>query len=155
MHTHSAWQASAPLAPFTLQVTCVCTYKMQVCISMPISIPLKHMDTYRHACRIQMKQITPSHTCSHTLPPIPQWPHTPSRPRSLTHRSGSGSKMPAGSTLIALPDRMRALGKRRGGSQPSHTPTAHARCVHQHGHACTNHAHESCTCTGAPWRMCL
>ena len=29
----------------------------------------------------------------------------------------------------------------RGGSQPSHSPPAHARCVHQHAHACA-----PCTC---------
>ena len=99
-------------------------------------------DTYRHRGRIQMAQNTPSHTCSHTLPPLLPWPHTPSHPRSLTHPSDvSWSKMPAGSTLIALPPRKRYLGTRRGGSQPSHTPPAHARCVHQHAHACA-----PCTC---------
>jgi hypothetical protein len=78
----------------------------------------------------------------HTLPPLLPWPHTPSHPRSLTHPSDvSWSKMPAGSTLIALPPRKRYLGTRRGGSQPSHSPPAHARCVHQHIHACA-----PCTC---------
>ena len=63
--------------------------------------------------------------------------YTPSHPRSLTHPSDlSWSKMPAGSTLIALLDRLRPRGTRRGGSQPSHSPPAHARCVHQHAHAC-------------------
>ena len=98
--------------------------------------------TGMHAAYIHMRKITPSHTRSHTLPPLLPWPHTPSHPRSLTHRSDvSRSKMPAGSTLIALPDRMSSLGTRRGGSQPSHTPPAHARCVHQHAHACA-----PCTC---------
>ena len=107
-----------------------------------------NVDTYTHACRIHMKQITPSHTRSHTLPPLPQGPHTPSHSRPLTHVSDvSRSKMPAGSTLIALPDRPRPLGTRRGGSQPSHTPPAHARCVHQHAHACA-----PCTC---PMHMCV
>ena len=93
--------------------------------------------------RIRMGHITPSHTRSHTLPPLPQGPHTPSHSRPLTHVSDvSRSKMPAGSTLIALPSRTRYLGTRRGGSQPSHTPPAHARCVHQHAHACA-----PCTCT--------
>ena len=101
-----------------------------------------NIDTYRHRGRILMAQNTPSHTCSHTLPPLLTWPHTSSHPRSLTHRSDvSWSKMPAGSTLIALPYRSRRLGTRRGGSQPSHTPPAHARCVHQHAHACG-----PCTC---------
>ena len=98
--------------------------------------------TGMHAAYIHMRKITPSHTRSHTLPPLLPWPHTPSHPRSLTHPSDvSWSKMPAGSTLIALPYRSRALGTRRGGSQPSHTPPAHARCVHQHAHACA-----PCTC---------
>ena len=91
---------------------------------------------------IHMGKITPSHTCSHTLPSLLPRPHTPSPPPSLTHPSDlSWSKMPAGSTLIALPYRWRSLGTRRGGSQPSHTPPAHARCVHQHAHACA-----PCTC---------
>jgi hypothetical protein len=91
---------------------------------------------HRHVLGIHMGQITPSHSCSHSLPPLLPWPHTPSHPRSLTHPSDvSWSKMPAGSTLIAVPDRTRSLGTRRGGSQPSHTPPAHARCVHQHAHA--------------------
>ena len=86
--------------------------------------------------------ITTSHTRSQTLPLLLPGSHTPSHPRSLTHPSDvSWSKMPAGSTLIALPYRSRALGTRRGGSQPSHTPPAHARCVHQHAHACA-----PCTC---------
>ena len=106
---------------------------------------------YRHAhtCMphtygrsVTPRSITPSHTCSHTLPPLLPWPHTPSHPRSLTHPSDvSWSKMPAGSTLIALFCRRRTLGTRRGGSQPSHTPPAHARCVGQHAHACA-----PCTC---------
>jgi hypothetical protein len=109
-----------------------------------------HIDTHRQTWGMHMKQTTPSHTCSHTLPPLLPWPHTPSHPRSLTHQSDvSRSKMPAGSTLIALPSRKRPLGTRRGGSQPSHTPPAHARCVHQHAHACA-HAHAPCTCTCAP-----
>jgi hypothetical protein len=92
--------------------------------------------------RVHVSHITPSHTCSHTLPPILPWPHTPSHTRSLTHPSDvSRSKMPAGSTLIALPSSQSCLGTRRGGSQPSHTPPAHARCVHQHAHACA-----PCTC---------
>ena len=63
---------------------------------------LSHIHTHTHACRIHMGQITPSHTCSHTLP----WPHTPSNPRSRTHPSDvSRSKMPGGSTLIAFPNR--------------------------------------------------
>jgi hypothetical protein len=71
-------------------------------------------------------------TCSHTIPPLLPWPHTPSHPRSLTHSSNvSRSKMPAGSTLILLSFRSRCLGTTRGGSQPSHTPPAHARW-----HAC-------------------
>jgi hypothetical protein len=37
---------------------------------------LSHIDTHTHGFRIHMKQITPSHTCSHTLP----WPHTPTHP---------------------------------------------------------------------------
>ena len=96
---------------------------------------------------IRMGHITPSHTRSHTLPPLPQGPHTPSHSRPLTHVSDvSRSKMPAGSTLIALPFRWRNLSTRRGGSQPSHTPPAHARCVHQHAHSCMcpmhmHHAH--------------
>ncbi len=101
-----------------------------------------NVDTYTYACRIHMKQITPSHTRSHTLPLLLRWPHTPSHPRSLTHPSDvSRSKMPGGSTLIALPNRLSSLGTRRGGSQPSHSPPAHARCVHQHAHACA-----PCTC---------
>jgi len=101
-----------------------------------------NIDTHTHACRIHIRQITPSHTCSHTIPLLLPWPHTPSHPRSLTHPSDvSWSKMPGGSTLIALSDRARCLGTRRGGSQPSHTPPAHARCVHQHAHACA-----PCTC---------
>jgi hypothetical protein len=101
-----------------------------------------NIDTCTHACRIYVGHITPSRACSHTLPPRLPWPHTPSHPRSLTHPSDvSRSKMPAGSTLIALPCRERSLGTRRGGSQPSHTPAAHARCVHQHAHACA-----PCTC---------
>ena len=92
--------------------------------------------TGMHAAYIHMRKITPSHTRSHTLPPLLPWPHTPSHPRSLTHSSDvSWSKMPGGSTLIALPYRPSNLGTRRGGSQPSHTPPAHARCVHQHAHA--------------------
>ena len=95
-----------------------------------------------HAAYIHMRKITPSHTRSHTLPPLLPWPHTPSHPRSLTHTSDvSWSKMPGGSTLMALSDSSRVLGTRRGGSQPSHTPPAHARCVHQHAHACA-----PCTC---------
>ena len=98
--------------------------------------------THTHACRMHMQQITPSHTRTHTLPPLLPWPHTPSHPRSLTHVSDvSWSKMPAGSTLIALPSSQSSLGTRRGGSQPSHSPPAHARCVHQHAHACA-----PCTC---------
>ena len=98
--------------------------------------------TGMHAAYIHMRKITPSHTRSHTLPPLLPWPHTPSHPRSLTHPSDvSWSKMPGGSTLIALPPSSRPLGTRRGGSQPSHTPPAHARCVHQHAHACA-----PCTC---------
>ena len=59
--------------------------------------------TYLH---IWKNQNTPSHTRSHTLPPLLPWPNTPSHPRSLTHPSDvSRSKMPAGSTLIALPFR--------------------------------------------------
>ena len=93
--------------------------------------------TAMHAAYIHMRKITPSHTRSHTLPPLLPWPHTPSHPRSLTHVSDvSWSKMPGGSTLIALASSSRPLGTRRGGSQPSHTPPAHARCVHQHAHAC-------------------
>ena len=99
-------------------------------------------NTHTHACRIHIREITPSHTCSYTLPPVLPWPHTHSHPRSLTHPSCvSWSKMPAGSTLIALPNRLSSLGTRRGGSQPSHTPPPHARCVHQHAHACA-----PCTC---------
>ena len=76
----------------------------------------KHMDTAHIG-----------HTCSHTLPPLLPWPHTPSHPRSLTHESDvSSSKMPAGSTLIALPNRKRPLGTRRRRSQHSHTAPAHA-----------------------------
>jgi hypothetical protein len=98
--------------------------------------------TGMHAAYIHMRKITPSHTRSHELPPVLPWPHTPSHPRSLTHPSDvSWSKMPGGSTLIALPPRTSSLGTRRGGSQPSHTPPAHARCVHQHAHACA-----PCTC---------
>ncbi len=105
-----------------------------------------HIVTYRHDGRMHMRPITPSHTCSHTLPPLLPRPHTPSHPRSLTHSSDvSWSKMPAGSTLIALPFSQRNLGTRRGGSQPSHSPPAHARCVHQHAYACA-----PCTC---PMRM--
>ena len=96
---------------------------------------------YRHVQTWMGHTHGPYHTnpcsCSHTLPPLLPWPHTPSHPRSLTHCSDvSRSKMPAGSTLIALSCRPRRLGTRRGGSQPSHTPPAHARYVHQHAHAC-------------------
>jgi hypothetical protein len=128
-----------------------------------MGIPMS-IDTYRHGCRIHTHG--PDHTkplmLPHTLPPLLPWPHTPSHPRSLTHPSDvSWSKMPAGSTLIWLPARLSSLGTTRGGSQPSHTPPAHARCVHQHAHACapctcTGHmhvprAHAPCTCTCAPW----
>jgi hypothetical protein len=111
-----------------------CVYD-NVCIGVPISIETRtHMD----AAYIHMKQITTSHTCSHTLPPLLPWPNTPSHPRSLTHVSDvSWSKMPAGSTLIALSYRLRYLGTTRGGSHPP----AHARCVHQQAHACA-----PCTC---------
>jgi hypothetical protein len=103
---------------------------------------LTHIDMYRHGDRMHIRPITPSHTRSHTLPPLLLWPHTPTHPRSLTHPSDvSRSKMPTGSTLIALKNRRRRLGTRRGGSQPSHSPPAHARCVHQHAHACA-----PCTC---------
>jgi hypothetical protein len=104
--------------------------------------PCQYRKTHRHGCRMHMCHITPSHTCSHTLPPPLPWTHTSSHPRSLSHPSDvSWSKMPAGSTLIALPPSWRSLGTRRGGSQPSHSPPAHARCVHQHAHACS-----PCTC---------
>jgi hypothetical protein len=84
----------------------------------------------------------PYHTNPHILPPLLPWPHTLSHPLSLSYWSDvSWSKMPAGSTLIALPFRSRYLGTRRGGSQPSHTAPAHARCVHKHAHACA-----PCTC---------
>ncbi len=111
-----------------------------------------NIDTCTHGGCIHMGQITPSHTRSQTLPPLTRGHHTPSHPRSLTHPSDvSSSKMPAGSMLIALPPSSRFLGTRRGGSQPSHTPPAHARCVHQHAHAWGKHAHAPCTRTCAPW----
>jgi hypothetical protein len=141
MHTHSPLQASASLALFTLQVTCVCTYKIQVCNYMPISISLTHRHVQTWMPHTDGSYHTKPHMLPHTLPPLFPWPHTPSHPRSLTPRSGSGSKMPAGSALIGLLFRRRYLGTRRGGSQPSHTPPAHARCVHQHAHACA-----PCTC---------
>ena len=101
-----------------------------------------NVDTCTRGGRVHVSQITPSHTCSHKLPPLLPWPHTPSHPRSLTHPSDvSWSKMPGGSTLIALPSSQRVLGTRRGGSQPSHSPPAHSRCVYQHAHACA-----PCTC---------
>ena len=71
---------------------------------------------------------TPRHTCSHTLSPLLPWPNTPSHPRSLTHTSDvSGSNTPAGRPLISLLFSQRYLGTRRGGSQPSHSPPAHAQ----------------------------
>ncbi len=93
-----------------------------------------------------LKGFLSSHTCSHTLPPqyspLLPWPHTPPHPRSLTHPSDvSWSKMPAGSTLIALKDSSTPLGTRRDGSQPSNSPPAHARRVHQRARACA-----PCTC---------
>jgi hypothetical protein len=98
-----------------------------------------HTHTHTHT---QTHTHTHTHTHTYTLPPLLPWPHTPSHPRSVTHLSDvSWSKMPAGSTLIALPSRTSCLGTRRGGSQPSHSPPAHARCVHQHAHACA-----PCTC---------
>ena len=118
----------------------------KVCIGIPLSIKTR---TGMHAAYIHMRKITPSHTRSDTLPPLLPWPHRPSHLRSLTHPSDvSRSKMPGGSTLIALLDRVRYLGTRRGGSQPSHTPPAHARCVHQHAHACA-----PCTCA-MPMHVC-
>ena len=99
----------------------------------------RHVHTWRP--RTREPDHTKPHMLQHTASPLP-WPHTPSHPRSLTHPSDvSWSKMPAGSTLIALPPSKRPLGTRRGGSQPSHTPPAHARCVNQHAHACA-----PCTC---------
>ncbi len=106
--------------------------------------------THTHACRMHMKQITPSHTRSDTLPPLLPWPHTRTHPRSLTHPSDvSRSKMPAGSTLIVLLNRLRRLGTRRGGSQPSHSPPPHARCVHQNAHAWGKHANACAPCACA------
>ncbi len=72
----------------------------KVLIGIPMSIETR---TDMHAAYIHMSQITPSHTRSHTLPPLLPWPHTRTHPRSLTHPSDvSRSKMPAGSTMIAL-----------------------------------------------------
>jgi hypothetical protein len=133
MHIHAHINLSHIQAwmPHTHQVPCLCTYTIQVCTSVPT-----------HGGRMHMGHITPSHTRSHTRPPLLPPTHTRTHPRSLTHPSDvSRSKMPAGSTLIALLDRSRRLGTRRGGSQPSHTPPAHARCVHQHAYACA-----PCTC---------
>ena len=108
--------------------------------------------TGMHAAYIHMRKITPSHTRSHTLPPLLPWPHTPSHPRSLTHWSDvSWSKMPGGSTLIALPYRWRYLGTRRGGSQPSHTLQQHMPAVAISMHMHVPHAHAPCTCTCAAW----
>ena len=100
---------------------------------------------YRHA-QICMPHTHPrNHTKPHMLPhtaSLLPGPHTPSHPRSLTHVSdGSWSKMPAGSLAIALAPSLSDLGTTRGGSQPSHSPAAHARCIHQHAHACA-----PCTC---------
>ena len=101
-----------------------------------------HIDTHRQTWGMHMRPITPSHTRSHTIPPLLPWPHTSSHPRSLSHPSDvSWSKMPAGSSPIALPTSWSDLGTRRGGSQPPHSPPAHARCAHQHAHACA-----PCTC---------
>ena len=67
-----------------------------------------------------------------SLPPHLPWPHTPSHPHSLTHTSDvSRSKMPAGSTLIAL--------------TAQHMP---AVCISVHMHV--PHARAPCTCTCAP-----
>jgi len=84
MHTHRPLQASASLAPFTLQVTCVCTYKIQVCISMLTSISLTH--THAHTCMPHTHG--PDHTKPHMLPHTPMAPYTlqPSLPHSLKRR---------------------------------------------------------------------
>ena len=105
----------------------------------------RHLETWRphtHGTNDTKPRMLP-HTAS---PPFsanrqPSLTHIDTPP-SLTHPSCvSWSKRPAGRTLIALVLRSRDLGTRRGGSQPSHSPPAHARCVHQHAHACA-----PCTC---------
>ena len=91
-------------------------------------------DTHTHACRIHIREITQSHTCSHTLPPLLPWPHTPSLPHSPKRRELVKDARRQFADRIAA--QLERPGTRRGGSQPSHTPLAHARFVHQHGHAC-------------------
>ena len=63
----------------------------------------------RHVQACMPHAHAPYHTKPHTLPhtaPLLPGPHTPSHPRSIPYRSDvSWSKMPAGSTLIALPYR--------------------------------------------------
>ena len=82
-HMHSPLQASASLAPFTLQVTCVCTYKIQVCISLLTSISHtnRHIQTWRphthrsyHTTPYMLPQ-TPMAPC----PLPPSLPHSPKR----------------------------------------------------------------------------
>ena len=107
-------------------------------------------DTHTHACRIHIREITQSHTCSHTLPPLLPWPHTPSHPRSLTHvRDVSWSKMPAGSSPIALPPSWSDLAREEAVSP--HTLHQHTPAVSISMHMHVPHAHAPCTCRCAPW----
>ena len=90
MHTQSLLQDPASLAPFTLQVTCVCTYKIEVCIciSMPISISLTHRNMQTCMPHAHETDHTKPHMLPHTPSPPPMAPYTlpPSLPHSLKRR---------------------------------------------------------------------
>ena len=116
---------------------------------MHLNTHVNRARTGMHAAYIHMRKITPSHTRSHTLPPLLPWPHTPSSSRALTHPSDvSWSKMPGGSTLIALPFRPRSLGTE---AVSPHTLHQHMPAVSISMHMLVPHAHAPCTCTCAPW----
>ncbi len=87
-------------------------------------------DTCTHGGRVHVSNITPSHTCS---------PH--SLPHSRKRREPVKDARRQHADRVAVHPEMPGHSTRRGGSQPSHTPPAHARCVHQHAHACA-----PCTC---------
>ncbi len=109
-----------------------------------INLTISHTSTHtnkdgKHSCAIQYhnkKRMLP-----HTPSPPPTAPYTlpPSLPHSLERRELVKDARRQHADRVAVQGER--PGHETGGSQPSHTPPAHARCVHQHAHACA-----PCTC---------
>jgi len=110
-----------------------CVYD-KACIGMPMSIQTpRDME----AAYTWHKWHQATHAPTHCLPSIQCQQTTLSHTHRHPTLAPSLTEAPWARQMLSSSH----LGTRRGGSQPSHSPPAHARCVHQHAHACA-----PCTC---------